>query len=35
MDRYKLVVNAFLGECKGQGMLIASRGLWNTAQMDM
>nr|XP_026689617.1 tctex1 domain-containing protein 2 isoform X2 [Ciona intestinalis] len=31
MDRYKFVVNAFVGECKGQGLLIASRGLWDTS----
>ncbi|XP_076809876.1 dynein light chain Tctex-type protein 2B-like isoform X1 [Clavelina lepadiformis] len=30
MDRYKFVVNAVVGDGRGQGMLMASRCLWDT-----
>ena len=29
IDRYKLIVSAFLGEIKGQGIKIASKCLWD------
>ena len=31
IDRYKLIVSAFIGEVKGQGIKIASKCLWDVA----
>jgi len=32
MKRHKFVVNAVIGECKGQGLLMVSRCLWDESK---